>query len=213
MASVSTMTLTPVVLGVLLDAGAGWRIILAGEAVLSLLLGVVLLLLPLQDIRGRENLRLRQVRSVVAFNPLLLTTIAAAAFLYIGGEMTLGVWLPKFRIDTFGVSPSSAGLAVTVYFVGQIVGRAAIVPFARSFLTSSLLLDSTALMAVFTVGISLAPGQTMSLALTRKARLQLIDRLSALAGRSAEVLQMLAHDPDAQVRAKATRALRRISRP
>jgi MFS family permease len=166
MASVSTMTITPVVLGVLLGGGASWRAILVGEAVLSLLLGMLLVFLPLLDIPDRENLRLRHVRSVAAFNPRLLAAIAGAAFLYIGGEMTLGVWLPKFGIDTFGASATFAGLSVTVYFVGQIVGRALIVPFTKRFLTSSLLFVSTVLMAVFAVGISLAPSQMVLLGLT-----------------------------------------------
>jgi MFS transporter, FHS family, glucose/mannose:H+ symporter len=166
MSSVATMTVTPVALGVLLDAGAGWRAILSGEAALSLLLGVVLLFLPLLDIPNRENLRLRQIRTVAAFNPRLLAAIAAAAFLYIGGEMTLGVWLPKFEIDTFGASALWAGLAVTFYFVGQVVGRAAIVPLTGRFLTSSLLFVSTVLIAVFAVAIGLAPGRTVSLVLT-----------------------------------------------
>ncbi|MCL5736144.1 MAG: MFS transporter [Actinobacteria bacterium] len=166
MSSVATMTLTPVVLGVLLNAGAGWRTILAGEAGLSLLLGMVLVLLPLVDIQERENLRLRQVRTVAAFNPRLLAAIAGAAFLYIGGEMTLGVWLPKFELDTFGASPAWAGLAVTFYFVGQIVGRVVIVPFTGRLLTSWLLFVSTGMMAVFAIGISLAPSLAISLALT-----------------------------------------------
>lgn len=165
-ASVSTMTATPVVLGVLLDAGAGWRVILGGEAVLSLLGAAVLAFLPLADIPGREALRPRHIRAVAAFNPRLLVAIAAAAFFYLGAEMTLGVWLPKFLLDTFGAGEMWAGLSVTFYFVGQIVGRVAVIPLTRRFLTSSLLTVATAAVALFAVAIGFAPSQGVCLALT-----------------------------------------------
>jgi MFS family permease len=164
--SVSTMTVTPLVLGMLLDAGAGWRAILAGEAVLSLLVAVVLTFLPLADIPGREALRPRHVRAVAAFNSRLLVAIAAAAFFYLGAEMTLGVWLPKFLIDTFGASEMLAGLSVTFYFVGQIIGRVAVLPLTHRFLTSSLLMVATIAVALFAVAIGLAPTQGVCLALT-----------------------------------------------
>lgn len=166
LSSVSTMTITPVVLGVFLDAGTGWRAILAGEAALSLLTGLVLVLLPLADIPGRESLRLRHVRAVAAFNPRLLLAIAAAAFFYLGAEMTLGVWLPKFLVDTFGAGQAWAGLSVTFFFVGQIIGRVAVMPLTRRFLTSSLLAVATVGVALFAVAISLAPSQVLCLALT-----------------------------------------------
>jgi MFS transporter, FHS family, glucose/mannose:H+ symporter len=165
-AATSTMTLTPVVLGVLLDAGAGWRPILLGEAALTLAVTPVMVFVPLLDIKGRENLRLGHVRSVLAFNPHLLATMTVGAFMYVGAEVTLGVWLPKFGIDTFGASSASAGLAVTLYYVGQIAGRAATVPLTKRFRVSSMLSACTALMAAFAIGIALAPNEAVSLALT-----------------------------------------------
>ena len=68
------------------------------------------------------------MRLVAAFNPRLLVAIALASFMYLGAEMTLGTWLPKFQVDVFGASDALAGLSVTFYFVGQIVGRLAVYP-------------------------------------------------------------------------------------
>ncbi len=164
-ASVSTMTATPLVPGVLLDAGASWRVILAGEAVLSLLVGLVLVFLPLADIPGREPLRLRHIRAVAAVNSRLLIAIAAAAFFYLGAEITLGVWLPKFLVDTFGAGQMWASMSVTFYFVGHIVGRLAVTPFTRRYLTSSLLMVAATAVALFAIAISLAPSQGVCLAL------------------------------------------------
>jgi fucose permease len=95
-----------------------------------------------------------------------LIAIAAAAFFYLGAEMTLGVWLPKFQIDTFGASEMWAGLSVTFYFVGQIVGRVAVMPLTRRFLTSSLLMVASTVVALSAAAVSLAPSQTVCLALT-----------------------------------------------
>jgi MFS transporter, FHS family, glucose/mannose:H+ symporter len=166
MSSVSGMTLTPIVLGVLLNSGANWRSILAGEAVFALVVTLVLAALPLADIPRRENLRPRHVRAVVAFNPRLLAAIVAASFLYLGAEMTLVVWLPKFELDVFGASATWASLSVTFYFIGQIVGRLIAIPFTRRFLTSSLLFVCAIAMGVFAGAIGLSPGQGISLALT-----------------------------------------------
>ena len=49
--------------------------------------------------------------------------------------------------------------------------------------------------------------------LSREARLELIDRVAALAGQAAEALQVLAADPDHRVRDKARGVLRRLTRP
>jgi MFS transporter, FHS family, glucose/mannose:H+ symporter len=166
MSSVSAMTLTPIVLGVLLNSGANWRSILAGEAVFTLVLTLIVAVLPLADIARRENLRPRHVRTVIAFNPRLLAAIVAAAFLYLGAEMTLIVWLPKFEADVFGASATWASLSVTFYFVGQIAGRLIAVPFTRRFLASSLLFVCAVVMGLFVGAIGMSPSQGISLALT-----------------------------------------------
>ena len=165
MSSVSGMTLTPIVLGVLLNSGANWRSILAGEAVFALVLTLILAVLPLADIPRRENLRPRHVRAVIAFNPRLLAAIVAASFMYLGAEMTLIVWLPKFELDVFGASATWASLSVTFYFIGQIVGRLIAIPFTRRFLASSLLFVCAIAMGVFAGAIGLSPSQGISLAL------------------------------------------------
>jgi FHS family glucose/mannose:H+ symporter-like MFS transporter len=166
MSSVSAMTVTPIALGVLLSSGADWRSILAGEAVFALVLTLVLAVLPLADIPRRENLRPRHMRAVAAFNPRLLAAIVASSFMYLGAEMTLIVWLPKFELDVFGASATWASLAVTFYFIGQIVGRLIVIPFTRRFLASSLLSACAIAMAVFAGAIGLSPDQGISLTLT-----------------------------------------------
>jgi fucose permease len=103
---------------------------------------------------------------VAAFNPRLLVAIALASFMYLGAEITLGTWLPKFQVDVFGASEAWAGLTVTFYFVGQIVGRLAVIPATRRFPPSSLLAIFGIAMAVFIVGVAVSPSQAASLALT-----------------------------------------------
>jgi fucose permease len=166
LSSVVAMTVTPLILGMLVSRGATWRGVYAGEAVFALLIAVMLMLLPLADIPGRENLRPRHMRLVTAFNPRLLVAIALASFMYLGAEMTLGTWLPKFQVDVFGASDALAGLSVTFYFVGQIVGRLAAIPVTRRFPASSLLVVFGTAMAVFIVGVAVSRSQAASLALT-----------------------------------------------
>ena len=164
LSSVVAMTLTPLVLGLLVGAGVSWRWVYVGEAVLTLALSATVAFLPFADIPGRENLRLRQLKAVVSHNPRLLIAMGAAAFLYMGTEMTLNTWLPKFEVDVFGASASWASLAVTFYLVGQIIGRAASIPATHRFLPSTLLRVSMTAMAVFLVALALSPNRMTSIA-------------------------------------------------
>ena len=106
------MMAVPLILGVALDAGASWRWILVAEGCLALLVAALaLVFLPLLDVPGRQNVRLTQFRQVIASNPKLLLGMVIAGFTYVGAEMTINVWLPKFQLDVFGVSDTRAGLS------------------------------------------------------------------------------------------------------
>lgn len=170
-ASVFSMMLTPLVIGGLLSWDATWRWILVGEAGLAALLAVVFLVFPVADIEGRENLRLRQLRAVVSHNPGLFAGIVASAFLFLGAETALIVWLPKFEIDMFGATTAWASLAVTFYWVGQLLGRLIGIPVTRRRLPSNILVFCAVWLAVFLVVVALSPNQTASLVLTFAAGL------------------------------------------
>lgn len=156
------MMVAPLVIGLVLGAGGTWRWVFAGETGISLVLAVLLTMLPLPDVPGRENLRLRQVREVVSFNPKLFTTVAAVAFAYIGAEFILNVWLAKFEIDTLGASKTWASIAVALFWVGIVLGRLIAQAFTRRFATSRMLLAGTATMAVFAFGIALSSSQALT---------------------------------------------------
>ena len=156
------MMLTPIVIGFILGASVSWRWVLAGEAGMMLVLAASLPALPLPDIRGRENLRLRQVREVAGFRPSLFATVAAAAFAYMGAEFILDVWLSKFEVDTLGASKTWASIAVTLFWVGIVSGRLIARPLTRRFAVSRILLVGTAVMAACTLGIAVSRGQVLT---------------------------------------------------
>lgn len=178
------MTVAPLILGALLGQGVNWRWIYVGEAVFVLAVAVVFALVPLEDISGRERLGLRQLRAIAAFNPRLLGLIAGGAFLYLGVEMTLLTWLPTFEVDVFGATETLAGLAATLYMVGQVVGRLASIPLTRRFLASSLLFVFSVLLAVFLGAVAASPTQGISLVLTFTAGLSSAASLSLLSSYS-----------------------------
>jgi MFS family permease len=171
LSSVSGMTIAPLVLGSLLSWGVTWRTIYAGEAVLVLAAAVVFALLPLADIPGRKSLGLRQFRALAGFNPWLLALIAGGAFMYLGAEMTLITWLPKFEVDVFGAGETWASLTVTLYMAGQIIGRLVSIPLTRRYLASSLLFVFSILLAVFAGAVAASPSQEISLMLAFAAGL------------------------------------------
>jgi fucose permease len=159
------MMVVPVVLGLALDAGATWRWILVAEGGLSLLTGASFVFLPLLDIPGRQNVRASHLKQVVAFNPKLLLGMMGAGFTYVGAEMTMNVWLPKFQIDVFDAGDTRAGLSVTLFWVGLIAGRLIVMSLTRRFSPSRLLLVCAVTFAVFAVAVGLAPSPAASLVL------------------------------------------------
>ncbi len=159
------MMVIPLILGLALDRGAAWRWILIAEGALSLVTTTTFLFLPLTDVPGRQNVRLSQLRQVVAYDPVLLFGIMGAGLMYVGAEMTMNIWLPKFQIDVFASSDTWAGLSVTLFWIGLITGRLLVMRLTRRYSSSFLLLICAGTMAVFTIAVALAPSQAVSLAL------------------------------------------------
>jgi fucose permease len=159
------MVVVPLVLGLALDAGATWRWILVAEGGLSLLTLVAFGSFPLLDVPGRQNVRLAHLRQVVTFDPKLLLGMMGAGFTYVGAEMTMNVWLPKFQIDIFGATDTWAGLAVTLFWVGLIAGRLIVMALTRRFSPTRLLLICALTFAVFAIAVGFAPSQAASLVL------------------------------------------------
>ncbi len=159
------MIVTPLALGLAMDGGATWRAILVVEAGLCLALAVAFVFMPMLDAPGRQNLRFAHLKQVVALDRRLLLAIAGAGFMYTGAESMLNVWLPKFQLEIFAVSDSRASLTVTLFWVGLAVGRLLTMPLTRRFAPARLLLACCSVMAVFAIGVALAPSSAASLAL------------------------------------------------
>lgn len=159
------MMVGPLAIGGALAWGATWRGVLVAEAVLCALLAVAVAVSPISDIEGRENLRVRQLRDVIAFNPRLFFAVLAASILYIGAEFTFNVWLVKFQIDVFGVQKSIANVAMTLFWVGLLVGRGAVLAVTGRFATSRILMVGASVWAVFSVGVALAVNLPMTVAM------------------------------------------------
>lgn len=155
------MMLAPVVIGVALGLGATWRWVFSAEAILSVILAVILTVMPVSDISGRENLRWRQLRDVVGSNPRLFAAVIVAAVLYVGAEFILNVWLAKFTIDVFGAGKNLASQVVALFWAGLVVGRLMVIPLTRKVPASRLLMAATGTMAVFALGIALSTSLAM----------------------------------------------------
>jgi len=155
------MMVTPLAIGVALDLGATWRWVFLVEAALCLLLAASIALSPISNIEGRENLRLQSLREVIRFNSRLFISILAASIIYIGAEFTINVWLVKFQIDVFDVSKGTANIAMTIFWLGLLIGRLVVVPLTSRFHPARILSVGMAVCAVFALGIALSVNVTM----------------------------------------------------
>ncbi len=152
----------PILIGVFLEAGATWRWIFTGEAVLSALVAVVLTMLPFADVPERRNLRLSHLKGVVSGRSRLLALMLACIFLYVATEGMMGVWLPKHQVDSFAADPAAAAVSLTLFWAGITVGRYLAVPLTRRGSPARLLAGFAAMEAVFIVGTALAPSLLLS---------------------------------------------------
>jgi MFS family permease len=157
------MIIVPVVVGQAVDMGATWREVMLVEGGFTLLCALVFAFLPLLDIPERHNVRLSHLKTVVAHDPRLLLGMLGAGFMYTGAESAINVWLPKFQIDVFSAGDTWAGLSVTLFWLGLVVGRLAFIPLTKRFTATRLLLVCIAVMAGFGVALALAPSQASSL--------------------------------------------------
>jgi fucose permease len=146
------VVVAPLMIGAALSWGATWRWVFVGEAIFSAVVGAALMASPLADVRGRENLRLPQLREMAGFHPRLLGIM----------ETVLGVWLAKYLVDRFAASPAVAALSVTLFWAGITVGRYVTVPLTRRIHPPLLLAVFAVVQCVFTVGLLLSPGLASS---------------------------------------------------
>jgi fucose permease len=160
------MMVTPLLIGAALGWGATWRSVLLAEAVVSAALAVLVALSPVTDIEGRENLRPHRLREVIGFNRRLFAAVLTASILYIGAEFTFNVWLAKYEIDVFGVDKTTAGLVVTLFWVGLLIGRLVVIPLTRRLPAARILMAGAAVWAVFALGVALSVSAEMSMVMS-----------------------------------------------
>jgi fucose permease len=157
------MAAAPIFIGIAQGLGVTWRWVFVAEAVLSGALAIFVTSRPLSDIEGRKNLTWGRLRGVVSFNPALFWAVAASCLLYIGSEFIMNVWLPKFEIDVFGVSKTTASIAVALFWCGLIIGRVSVIPLTKRYSASRLLLAGMAVMAVFALGVAVSNSVPLSM--------------------------------------------------
>ncbi|MBN1629802.1 MAG: MFS transporter [Thermoleophilia bacterium] len=151
------VVVSPLAIGGALALGADWRWVFLGEAAFSVVMATVITLLPLADVPGRANIRLRHVREAAGWAPGLLAVMLTAMFMYIGAEHILNIWLAEYQVQTFGAGQGAAAVALALFFGGMMVGRLASVRLTRRFAASRILAVSSAFMAVFIVVTAFAP--------------------------------------------------------
>jgi FHS family glucose/mannose:H+ symporter-like MFS transporter len=160
------MMVAPLLIGAVLGWGISWRAVFLAEAVMSAVLAVLVAFSPVSNIEGRENLRLGRLGEVIGFNPRLFVAVLSASVLYIGAEFTFNVWLAKYQIDVFGVGRVWAGLAVTLFWAGLLVGRLVVIPLTRRHPPARILMVGAAVWSVFALGVALSTSPAMSMAMS-----------------------------------------------
>jgi fucose permease len=151
------VVVSPLAIGAALALGAGWRGVFWGEAAFAFVVAGSVTALPLADVPGRQNLRLRHLKEALRVDPRLLATILVAMFLYIGAEHTLNIWLAEYQVQTFAAREGVAAVALALFFGGMMAGRYLAVPLTRRIVARRMLAVSCLSMAVFILLTAFAP--------------------------------------------------------
>ena len=111
----------PILAGAALGLGADWRQI---YAVLGIVAATAVIPFALMRIPARPRRAPVRLGSVgrIALRPLIILMMIVLVF-YVGVEVTIAGWLPSFLELDHGFNRGVAGAAVSVFWVGILIGR------------------------------------------------------------------------------------------
>ncbi len=152
----------PLVLAGVVWAGFGWRGLLGGLALTTILLVLVVRRSPTRE-AGHEHLRVRDALREVAHREILrwLLLVQLADLLL---DIFLG-FLALYLVDDVGASVTTGGLAVAIWTAGGLAGSAAMIPLLRRVDGLRYLRVSAAVAATLFGAFLLVPGVAPKLVL------------------------------------------------
>ena len=122
----------PALIGLMLSREWGWR---SGFGIV-VVMGITAFALSIVGMPTLSHHRAAQERTGDAGKPIawgIVTVMAVAIFLYVGGELTVAQWSAKYAHEDLGVPQSRATLVVSGFWLGMMIGRAIYVGLVGRF--------------------------------------------------------------------------------
>ena len=114
----------PLVAGLLIYKGVDWRVTFRLVAVVSAGTAVAMSALPFSRLGVRGDSAEGSAPVGVLLKDPLLILAFGILLLYVGTEVGVSKWLAQYYVDTFGQSTAIGALAVSIFWLGLLVGRA-----------------------------------------------------------------------------------------
>ncbi len=111
----------PAAVGFLLGAGGGGLAVFAATAAVLAIMAVLFGISPFPKLRQQEEHERGHGLSLI-FQPLLLL-ITIFLLLYVGAELGVSTWIAEYFVRARGATPSTGAFAVSLFWVGLLVGR------------------------------------------------------------------------------------------
>jgi len=144
----------PVAIGLIVARDLPWQGVYRLIALVVLLIGGLLSLLPFRRIEGSGSIAEQakpKLRSLLGF-PLLLLSFFAL-FLYVGLEVGVSNWISEYFVRVFGTPASTGAFMVSLFWLGILIGRLSVSLVARGTRQAATLV---ALALLYTLSILLA---------------------------------------------------------
>jgi len=146
----------PVTVGSLLDAGVSWRASFFVTAIFALGVALVFrrgIFPPPSEI---DKVVPKKIIGIILNEPRL-PALALGMFLYVGAEIGQASWVPYYFAHNFGTSATLAGLALSLFWGGVMLGRLLTGKLTERISDLSLLIFTSVLTAFFMLGAMLIP--------------------------------------------------------
>jgi fucose permease len=150
--------LSPFAVSALVAAGSTWQMMFRLIALASVLMAGAMAALPFSRLHPRDEERAAEPAVMELLRQPLLVLCSLVLLVYVGVELGVSSWVAEYYVAVLRQDASVGALMVSVFWIGLLIGRAAVSAWYHGTRQAELLLSLAAVSAVGLLMALLLPG-------------------------------------------------------